>query len=80
MKLKPEGLKNKLTPEQFNVCVLKGTEPPFSGKYTYNHEKGMYECVVCGSELFSSEKKFDSGTGWPRFWGYVKKEKIKTKI
>lgn len=61
------NLKKKLTPDQYNVCFLKGTEPPFSGKYTSNHEPGMYNCVVCGTPLFSSEAKFDSETGWPSF-------------
>lgn len=60
-------LKKRLTPEQYNICFLKGTEPPFSGRYTNNHEPGMYECVVCTAPLFSSEAKFDSGTGWPSF-------------
>lgn len=60
-------LRKKLTPEQYNICFAKGTEPPFSGKYTNNHEPGMYTCVVCGTPLFSSEAKFDSKTGWPSF-------------
>lgn len=64
---KLEELKKKLTPEQYNICFLKGTEPPFSGKYTNNHEPGMYKCAVCGIELFSSDSKFDSASGWPSF-------------
>lgn len=60
--------KKKLTPEQYNICFLKGTEPPFSGKYTYNKEPGKYICAVCGQELFSSDTKYDSKTGWPSFW------------
>ena len=60
--------KTGLTPEQYNVCFLAGTEPPFSGKFTDNHDAGMYVCVVCGSTLFSSNTKYDSGTGWPAFW------------
>ncbi len=70
-------MKKKLTPEQYNICFLKGTEPPFSGKYADNHEPGMYVCVVCGTKLFESTTKFDSGTGWPSFWetsGNVKTE------
>ncbi|MEK7559509.1 MAG: peptide-methionine (R)-S-oxide reductase MsrB [Patescibacteria group bacterium] len=64
---KLEELKQRLTPEQYNICFLKGTEPPGSGKYTDNHDKGMYECVVCKTPLFYSDNKFDSGTGWPSF-------------
>ena len=62
-----EEMKKKLTPEQYNVCFLKGTEPPFSGKYTHNKEPGAYACVVCGARLFDSEAKFDSKSGWPSF-------------
>jgi methionine-R-sulfoxide reductase len=62
-----DEMKEKLTPEQYNVCFLKGTEPPFSGKYTHNKAPGSYRCAVCGTELFTSESKFDSGTGWPSF-------------
>lgn len=62
-----DEMKEKLTPEQYNVCFLKGTEPAFSGKYTDNHAPGSYRCAVCGTELFTSESKFDSGTGWPSF-------------
>lgn len=57
-----------LTPEQFNVTRKKGTERAFSGAYWNNHEHGMYKCVACGAELFSSETKFESGTGWPSFY------------
>ena len=71
-----EAMKTKLTPEQYNVCFLKGTEPPFSGKYTHNKEPGMYVCVVCGARLFSSDSKFDSGTGWPSFDRPVVNESI----
>lgn len=62
-----EALKEELTPEEYNICFRKGTEPPFSGKYTHNKEPGMYACVVCGAKLFSSDSKFDSRTGWPSF-------------
>jgi len=67
-----------LTPEQFTVARRKGTEPPFTGKYWNSHEKGTYTCVCCGNDLFSSDTKFESGTGWPSFWQPVAKENIKT--
>lgn len=70
--------KRKLTREQYNVCFLKGTEPPFSGKYYDNHEQGMYHCVSCGNALFSSDTKFDSETGWPSFWDPAVKANVKT--
>jgi peptide-methionine (R)-S-oxide reductase len=57
-----------LTVPQYQVCRLKDTEPAFSGKYWNNHARGIYECVACGAELFSSRAKFDSGTGWPSFY------------
>lgn len=60
--------KKKLSPEAYNVCFLKGTEPPGSGKYLHNKKKGMYVCAVCGQKLFDSDTKYDSGTGWPSFW------------
>lgn len=56
-----------LSPQQCDVILNKGTEAPFTGKYVHNKEKGMYTCALCGSELFSSETKFDSGSGWPSF-------------
>ena len=76
-KNKPESYwKEKLSPEQFKICRQKGTEPAFSGKYWNNHEKGIYRCACCGLELFSSESKFDSGTGWPSYFQPVTKENI----
>ena len=58
----------QLTPEQFRVCRLKETEPPFSGSLYSCQDKGMYCCVCCGNQLFSSNEKFNSGSGWPSFW------------
>jgi peptide-methionine (R)-S-oxide reductase len=58
----------ELTPEQFTVLRLKGTEPPFSGDYVFAKEDGIYRCAACGHPLFSSETKYDSGSGWPSFW------------
>jgi peptide-methionine (R)-S-oxide reductase len=66
-----------LTEEQANICFRKGTEPPFSGKYYNNHEAGMYKCVNCGVDLFASDTKFDSGTGWPSFWDPAVKANVK---
>jgi peptide-methionine (R)-S-oxide reductase len=76
--IKPEDKwKKKLSPEQFHVLREKGTEPAFTGKYLKNKTKGTYVCAACGNELFSSEKKFDSGTGWPSFWAPISKHNIK---
>lgn len=71
-----EEWKKKLTPEQYSVLRQKGTEAPFSGKLVDNHESGMYECAACGQELFSSDTKFDSGSGWPSFDQPVNKEHV----
>ncbi len=60
--------RDKLTPEQFHVCREKGTEPPFTGKYTDCTTLGTYHCVCCGQALFTSDSKFHSGCGWPSFW------------
>ena len=58
---------SELTPEQYEVLRRHGTEPPFTGKYVYTKDSGVYRCAACGAELFSSDAKFDSGTGWPSF-------------
>lgn len=70
--------KAQLTPEQFHVCRRKGTETAFTGKYWDSKEKGIYQCVCCGNDLFSSETKFDSGTGWPSFWEPLDPESVRT--
>ena len=62
-----EEWRQELTPEQYEILRRAGTESPFTGAYVYNHEQGMYRCAGCGAELFSSDAKFDSGTGWPSF-------------
>jgi len=68
--------KDKLTEEEYQVTRQCGTEPPFSGKY-YNHkEEGIYKCVCCDAELFSSSTKYDSGSGWPSFYDVVNKDAI----
>jgi peptide-methionine (R)-S-oxide reductase len=71
-----EEWKKKLTPEQYNICINKGTEPPFSGKYCDSKEKGIYNCVCCGEPLFHSNTKFDSGSGWPSFYDPVDEKNI----
>jgi peptide-methionine (R)-S-oxide reductase len=63
-----DELKARLTGEQYEVTQLKATERPFSGKYVDHKEQGTYHCLCCGAELFSSEHKYDSGSGWPSFW------------
>ena len=70
--------RRQLTPEQFEITRRKGTERAFTGKF-YNHkDKGVYRCVCCGYELFSSDTKYDSGSGWPSFWGVISDANIKT--
>lgn len=71
-------MQKQLTPEQYNICFLKGTEPPGSGKWLMNKAAGMYVCVNCGQELFASDTKYDSGTGWPSFWDATNRKQIKT--
>lgn len=71
--------KKILTPEQFNILRKKGTERAFTGEYWNNHEKGIYKCAACGTDLFSSDTKFESGTGWPSFWQPVAKENVQLK-
>lgn len=66
----------KLTPEQFSICRLKNTEPPFTGKYTYYKESGVYQCICCGNSLFNSLTKYDSGSGWPSFWDVISESSV----
>lgn len=74
-----EDWKNKLTPDQYNVCRLGGTESPFSGKFNKHYENGIYICAACGQELFSSKAKFDSGSGWPSFTDILNSKNVTIK-
>ena len=69
-----------LTAKQYQVTRRKGTEPAFSGEYWNTHDRGIFRCVCCGNDLFTSNQKFDSGTGWPSFWDPIAKENIRTLI
>src|SRR4029079_10696195 len=75
--LTEDELKKKLTPEQYRILREKGTETPFTGKYLDNKAKGMYTCAACGAQLFSSDTKFDSKTGWPSFYDVTKSDAVK---
>ena len=70
--------KQQLTREQYEVTRSKGTERAFTGETWNNHEKGIYQCVCCGNDLFSSDTKFESGTGWPSFWQPIAEENVQT--
>jgi peptide-methionine (R)-S-oxide reductase len=72
--------KEQLTPEQFRITRKKGTERPYTGKYVNNHEKGVYQCVGCGTDLFRSETKYDSGTGWPSFYAPIDEGNVRTEV
>ena len=75
-----EEWKQQLTPEEYQVARQKGTEAAFTGRYWNTKAKGIYQCVCCGSDLFGSDTKFDSGTGWPSFWAPIAKENIRTEM
>lgn len=74
-----EEWKHCLDPKQYQILRQKGTEPAFTGKHIDNHERGMYVCAGCGTELFSSDTKFESGTGWPSFWAPAAEESVEEK-
>lgn len=71
-----EEWKEELTEEEFQVLRCKGTERPFTGKYWNNHEKGVYQCSACGTPLFKSDTKFESGSGWPSFFAPISNKNI----
>ena len=75
---KDEEWRKQLTPLQYEVTRQKGTERAFTGEYWDNHEKGTYKCVCCGNDLFTSDTKFESGTGWPSFYQPIAKENVET--
>jgi peptide-methionine (R)-S-oxide reductase len=72
--------RKRLTPEQYHVTRESGTEAPFTGKYWNNHASGVYKCVCCGTVLFDSETKFESGSGWPSFYKPVDDKKIESRL
>ena len=74
-----EEWRKELTPEQYQVARKADTERPFANLYAENHDKGIYRCICCGNALFSSDTKFDSGTGWPSFYQPIAKENVATK-
>lgn len=71
--------KEKLTPEQYHITREKGTERPFTGEYNANKESGVYHCVCCGAELFRSDEKYESGSGWPSFYRAADDSAVETK-
>jgi len=75
-----EEWKKQLSPEAFYITREKETEQAFTGKYNRNKEKGVYRCICCGQELFSSDTKFDSGTGWPSYWAPISEDSVQKKM
>ena len=73
-----EEWRQELTPEQYAVARQKATERPFTGEYNASKDKGVYKCAACGNELFSSDAKFDSGSGWPSFTEPLAEENVRT--
>lgn len=79
---RPEAgpLRARLSEEQFRITQEKGTEPPFTGRYLHNKERGTYACVCCGADLFSSDTKYESGSGWPSFWLPLAGDRVKVSV
>src|SRR4029434_8136787 len=75
-----EEWEKQLSPEAFYITREKETEQAFTGKYNKNKEKGVYRCICCGQELFSSDTKFDSGTGWPSYWAPISEDCVQKKM
>lgn len=73
------GWREELSPEQYEICRLGGTEAPFTGVYWDCHDAGIYRCVCCGNALFDAATKFDSGSGWPSFWQAYQSENVISK-
>ncbi|HZD52127.1 MAG TPA: peptide-methionine (R)-S-oxide reductase MsrB [Woeseiaceae bacterium] len=73
-----DELKRRLSDEQYRVTQEKGTERPFTGRWLYNKEEGVYRCVCCGADLFGSGHKYDSGSGWPSFWLPLAGDRVRT--
>ena len=71
-----ETLKQKLTADEYRITQESGTEPAFSGKYYQNKDSGIYHCICCETPLFSSEEKYDSGSGWPSYWQAVSEDAV----
>lgn len=71
-----EEWQRQLTTEQYRIARRKGTEPAYTGEYAFTHDEGIYRCVCCGEPLFSSDTKFESGTGWPSFYAPISQENI----
>jgi peptide-methionine (R)-S-oxide reductase len=78
IKKSEEEWQKQLTSEQYKITREKGTEPPFTGKYNNFKEEGIFVCVCCGNELFSSDAKYESGSGWPSYWKPISTEQVKT--
>jgi peptide-methionine (R)-S-oxide reductase len=77
MKLSDEEWKARLTPDQYKILRQKGTETPFSGKLLDEKREGMFACAACGTELFKSDHKYESGSGWPSFYDIVRSDAVK---
>ncbi|MFA9563910.1 MAG: peptide-methionine (R)-S-oxide reductase MsrB [Acidimicrobiales bacterium] len=74
-----DELRARLTPEQFDVTQHAGTEPAFTGEYWNMKDDGTYHCIVCDAELFTSDTKYDSGSGWPSFWQAIGEDRVETR-